>query len=137
MRVHRTKVTYATECGAARVRTDVRRQVPMAATCEQMLCRFPAVRPELQDAGGGGPKGCAQLLRDRGDLRAAAHFHGCFRAIGAGRSRTCYGVRKLWDEVPGMQFFNVGQFWYSEMELQAKDSTQKRGRASRGRDRID
>jgi hypothetical protein len=39
--------------------------------------------------------------------------------------------------VLGMQFFNVGQFWYSEMELQAKDSTQKRGRASRGRDRID
>ena len=137
MRVHRTRVTYATEPGAARVRTDVQRQVPMAATCEQLLCRFPAVRPGLQDCAGGGPKGCVQLLRDRRDLWAAGHFHGCFRAVGAGSSLTCYGVRRLWDEVLGMQFFNVGQFWYSEMELQAKDSTQKRGRASRGRDRID
>ena len=48
MRVHHTKVIYATEPGAARVKTDVQRQVPMAAKRKQLLCRFSQSDPNCR-----------------------------------------------------------------------------------------
>jgi len=65
------------------------------ATRKQMLCRFAAVRLELYDAGGGGPKGCLQLLRDRGGLWAAGRFTIASRPLAVGAHGLLSGPEAL------------------------------------------